>query len=546
MLNDHMQLLVPESTAYICRAALPQGNRYLTLRDKLGTIFNNEMFAHLFSRRGRPAEVPWRLALVTVVQFAEKLSDRKAAEAVRTRLDLKYLLGLELDDPGFHFSVLSRFRNRLIKGDAEHLLLDAIIELCKAEGLVKGGGTARTDATHVLANARYLSRLEMVGETLRHALNEISKVAPEWLRNVIPEEWYERYARRFEEDYHKLTKRKGSKLFTQIGRDGFHLLEMVYNKRPLEYLASLPAIETLRRCWLEQFCLQDGEVERRDDADMPVGTKRLDSPFDTEARYGRKGGFSWVGYKVHLTETCDDASPHLVAHVTTTVAPVHDVSQTPIIQDALKDKQLFPAEHLVDSNYMSADLVLKYREEGTQLTGPMKANSHWQQREGGYDTTAFDIDWEQKTATCPQGKRSISWLNTKNSRSGRILPVATFSVHDCRPCPMNHLCVRRPGLQRRSLTLKPQEQYELLREARAQQTTAEWREKYQRRSGIEGTISQGVHSSGMRRSRYRGLRKCHLQNLSIAAALNLQRVTAWLFKIPRSTTRRSRFLALKP
>lgn len=251
---------MPGDTA---RVALPCGNRYLTLRDKLGTIFDDAMFAHLFSTKGRPAEAPWQLALVTIVQFAEKLSDRKAAEAVRTRLDLKYLLGLELDDPGFHFSVLSRFRNRLIKGDAEHLLLDAIIKLCETEGLVKSGGAARTDSTHVLANARNLSRLELVGETLRYVLNEISKVAPDWLRNVVSDEWYDRYARRFEENYHKLIKRHGLELIAQVGKDGFLLLRAVCDKNAPKHLGDLTVMETLRRCWLQHFYVQDEEVKRR-------------------------------------------------------------------------------------------------------------------------------------------------------------------------------------------------------------------------------------------------------------------------------------------
>lgn len=535
---------VPARTAFIARAALPHGNRYLTLRDELGSIFDNAMFTHLFSSRGRPAEAPWQLALVTIVQFAENLSDRKAAEAVRTRLDLKYLLGLELDDPGFHFSVLSRFRNRLIKGDAKHLLLDAIIELCKAEGLVKSGGTARTDATYVLANARCLSRLELVGETLRHALNDISKVALDWLQCTIPAEWNERYARRFEEDYHKRTARKGSKLFTQIGSDGFQLLEMVYNKEPLEHLASLPSIETLRRCWLEQFYIEGDEIKRRESGNMQVSPKSINSPFETEARYGRKGGFGWLGYKVHLTETCDDASPHLITHVTTTVAPVHDITQVPIIHDALKDKQLLPVEHIVDSGFMSSELIVESRKFGLELIGPMGSNSHWQQREGGYDSSMFKIDWEQEKVICPQDKQTTKWTSRKE-RGGRTSNEASFSLHDCRPWIKSHLCVRQPGKHNRRLSFRTQEQHEVLQEARAQQKTLEWRAKYGKRGGIEGTMSQGVHNSGMRRSRYRGLRKSHLQSLSIAAAVNLQRLNNWFQEVPRSKTHRSRFAKIK-
>src|SRR4051812_35441625 len=152
---------VPSSTAAVARAAFPRGNPYLRLRDALGTVFSDAQFAPLFPSRGQPAETPWRLALVTVLQFAENLSDRRAAEAVRGRIDWKYLLGLELVDPGFDASVLSEFRSRLLTGSAEERLLHKLLEACQARGLLKARGRQRTDATHVLASIRTLNRLEL-------------------------------------------------------------------------------------------------------------------------------------------------------------------------------------------------------------------------------------------------------------------------------------------------------------------------------------------------------------------------------------------------
>src|SRR3954449_13626705 len=125
---------VPEPTARVARAAFPKGNPYLRLRDELGAIFGDDDFADLYPRRGQPALPPWRLALVTVLQFREGLSDRRAADAVRARIDWKYLLGLELTDPGFDASVLSEFRSRLLAGEAEGLLLERLLDRCKALG----------------------------------------------------------------------------------------------------------------------------------------------------------------------------------------------------------------------------------------------------------------------------------------------------------------------------------------------------------------------------------------------------------------------------
>src|SRR5260370_28891409 len=110
--------LVPEETARIAHAAYPKGNVFMHMRDELGTMYQDESFAHLFSHTGQPAEAPWRLALVTIMQFAEGLSDRQAADAVRGRIDWKYALGVELTDPGFAAAALIQCRTALAHGAA--------------------------------------------------------------------------------------------------------------------------------------------------------------------------------------------------------------------------------------------------------------------------------------------------------------------------------------------------------------------------------------------------------------------------------------------
>src|SRR6266568_7854569 len=198
-LRPHPLEPVPAETARVARAAFPKGHPYLTLRDALGTIFQDEDFAALFPIGGQPGLPPWRLALVTIMQFRETLADRQAAEAVRARIDWKYLLSLELTDPGFDFSVLSEFRDRLLAGSAVERLLDKLLERCRAMGWLKARGQQRTDSTHVLAAIRVLNRLELVAETLRATLNELATVAPAWLQAMAPLAWYERYGKRIED-----------------------------------------------------------------------------------------------------------------------------------------------------------------------------------------------------------------------------------------------------------------------------------------------------------------------------------------------------------
>ncbi len=334
-LHPQSPVPVPEETARVARAAFPKGNVYMQMRDALGVVYEDGSFALLFATRGRPAEAPWRLALVTVMQFAEGLSDRQAAEAVRARIDWKYALGLDLTDAGFDFSVLSEFRARLVAGSAEHLLLEALLAACKARGYLKARGCQRTDSTHVLGALRILNRLECVAETLRAALNAAAEAAPEWLRAGAQPEWFQRYARRIEE-YRLPRGREARQAYAQtVGADGMRLLEAIYGAGAPPALRELPAVELLRRTWVQQYVTVDERLRLRDPQDMPPAAAELESPYESEARYGAKRGMNWIGYKVHPTETCDDDRPHLLTQVSTTIATDADIEQLAAIQAGL-------------------------------------------------------------------------------------------------------------------------------------------------------------------------------------------------------------------
>ena len=216
---------VPEETVRIARASFPKGSRYMRLRDELGAVFDDSRFAGLFPTRGRPAEAPWRLALVTLFQFAEGLPDRQAAEAVRGRIDWKYALALPLADPGFDSTVLSEFRSRLIEGGAEQVLLDAVLTLAQERNLLSAGGRQRTDSTHVLAAVRALNRLECVIETMRHALESLAVVAPDWLLAHAQPDWAERYGHRAMDNRLAKNAARREERARIVGQDGHALLE---------------------------------------------------------------------------------------------------------------------------------------------------------------------------------------------------------------------------------------------------------------------------------------------------------------------------------
>ena len=424
MLKPNAGNEIPADTARIAKAAFPKGNRIMRLRDVFGKVYDDEDFKALFSSTGQPALTPWRLALVTVFQFLEGLSDRTAADALRSRIDWKYALGLELDDPGFNFSVLSEFRGRLVEGEADQVLLDKLLELFQEKGLLKAEGKQRSDATHILAQVRALNRSECIIESLRAALNVMATVHPTWLAARVSEDWFKRYALRVEEA--RLVKGKEARVryLEQVGRDGFILLENVYAALDYSYLADLPAIETLRKVWLHHFWLDNGELRYRAAKDLAPANARPSSPYDPEAEFGKKGSFTWTGYKVVLTESCDVTAPRLIINVVTTGAGASDVAQTAKIHEALKDKHLLPKFHLADGGFVDADLLLDSATHyGLELLGPVRRDRGWQAKTPeAYDISRFTIDWAAQTMTCPEGKQSSSWIRKQGPTRMRRLP----------------------------------------------------------------------------------------------------------------------------
>jgi transposase len=535
---------VPEETARIAHAAFRKGNLYLRIRDELGILYEDSFFAVLFPNVGQPALAPWRLALVCVFQFIEGLSDRQAADAVRSRIDWKYILGLELADPGFDFSVLSEFRARLVASEVGQQLLDTLVEQFKARGWLKERGRQRTDSTHVLAAIRLLNRLECLGETLRAALNALATVAPDWLRTWVPAEWFERYGERIEE-YHLPKGEAARKQYAEvIGADGSRLLTCVDDETAPAWLREVPAVQILRRTWMHQFFVQEGHVHLRSKDDLPPASLRHDSPYDPEAHYGNKRTTTWTGYKVHLTETCEDNQLHVITHVETTVAALPDSEMTASIHEALAAKQLLPTDHLVDTGYVDADLLIKSQwEYGVRLVGPVRDDIHWQVREAkGYDLSRFTIDWKQHRVTCPVGCHSSKWAYARDP-NGRETIQVRFRHSDCTPCPNRQLCTRAKK-DPRELTLRPEVEHLALQAGRNFQRTEAFKKEYAKRAGVEGTISQAVRAFELRRSRYIGVARTHLQHLFTAVAINLVRFDTWSTDIPHAKTRTSRFAAL--
>lgn len=529
----------------------------VSVRDMLGEVFPDEGFVSAFGVRGRPGYSPGRLALVSVLQMAERLTDRQAAEAAGRDLSWKYALGLALDDPGFDHSVLPEFRARVVNGGLEHHLLDVLLAALMDKGLVKAGGKQRTDSTHVVSAVRDLNRLELAGESVRAALEAVVAAAPDWFAAVFDVAgWSARYGRRIDSWRLPASQAKRDQLAGDYGGDGFALVRAVYSASAPVWLRELPAVQVLRTVLLQNYYVHQDktgkQVIRRRDAQkdgIPPAPSRITSPYDRDARWAAKGEeLFWCGYKVHITETCDDAAqpepaagqpdpPNVITNVATTDATVPDVAMTAPIHGMLAERGLAPGEHYLDSGYPSAALVVSSMvEHGIELVTPLLADTSAQAKAAaGYDRSAFAFDFQTRTATCPQGQISSAWTPCIQDGTAKI--VVTFPAIGCIRCPARQLCTRRKK-GGRQVTVPPREIHQAQLKARAEQATGAWQVRYARRAGAEGTINQAL-DLGIRRARYRGIDKTRLQHVLTACALNLIRLNAYWNGHPLDRTRTS-------
>ena len=516
---------------------------------------------------------------MTILQREENLADRAAAEAVRTRIDWQYLLGLRLDDPGFDHTVLAEFRGRVAEAGLERVALDALLARLAASGLVRAGGKQRTDSTHVIAAVAALNRLELAGESVRATVEALAAAHPDWLeQRICVPDFARRYGTPMTSWRPPASQARRDELAVAYARDGYALLEAIYDSSAPAWLRELPAVNVLRRVLVQNYTrvtAEDGrEVIKRREKEpegdgLPPGHIRIASPYDLDARWGAKRDTFWLGYKLHITETCDDPPPctcspdpaaqhasggrdhergceqlvfpNLITHVATTDATVTDNQMTSAIHDDLAGENLAPGRHYLDSGYLSAAVVVAALATwGIALIGPLLADTSAQARAGnGYARADFTADHEARTVTCPQGRTSASW--TPCTQHGKDAIVATSSAGDCGPCPARSLCTTG---KRRQVTVLPRDLAEAQAAARAAEKTVPFQADYARRAGVEGTMHQAA-SHGARRARYRSLPKTRLDHVYMACALNLLRLEAFWTGTPLDRQRTSHLARLE-
>jgi transposase len=330
------------------------------------------------------------------------------------------------------------------------------------------------------------------------------------------------------------------------GQDGRHLFPLLRQAPELRWTQNVPAVETLRRVWVPPFSADESTTRWREAKDLPPSSLLICTPYDPDARFRQKRSTTWTGSNVHLTERCDEDLPHVITDVPTTPAPLSDFDRPPQIQASLASHDLLPQDPLLEMGDVTAEhLVSSQSQYERDLVGPVAADPRWQaQSQTGFGIADFSSDWQEKRARCPQGCQRVQWFPWQD-RHGHETIHLTFAARDCTPCPVRCQWTHAAKLPR-SLAVRIQPTFPALQAARQRQQTPAFQERYAKRAGIEGTLSQGVRAFELRRSRSIGEEKTRLPHVLIARALNIVRLFAWSQDRPREQTRTSRFAALAP
>ena len=311
-----------------------------------------------------------------------------------------------------------------------------------------------------------------------------------WLTPHLRPEWAERYGPRADEYHLPHSQQKRLAYALQTGQDGLELMDRIEASPQATLLWQLPAVDILRQIWIQQFRIVDGQliwrVENQDE--LPPSAQMINSPYDLQARYSRKHAHAWVGYKVHLSEICDESQPHLITQVATAISTSPDIEALPQIHQGLADKSLLPSQHLVDTGYVSAQMLVESKETyQLDLVGPARQDFKWQARAGeGFAAADFQVDWIAKQATCPQRHLSQSWTPIQQKGQPRVF--IKFSRKHCMPCAAGEKCTK---MKRRGVRLRGDTQYQALQEARQREIQQTWPFLYSQRAGIEGSAFPG-------------------------------------------------------
>lgn len=235
---------------------------------------------------------------------------------------------------------------------------------------------------------------------------------------------------------------------------------------------------TLRRVWAEQYTDPPGPIRWRAVKELASPATLIASPYDVEARWSTKQSVTWIGYKVHITETCDADRPCIITHVETTPATTPDDQMLAPIHTALAARELLPQEHLVDAGYTDANVLLTSQQaHGVQVVGPVARDPSWQAKaNNGFDISAFTVNWAAHHVICPEGKTSRKWIPGTDIAGCPIIKIH-FARSTCLACSSRVHCTKST-VEPRSVTFRLAPAHAVLQARRKEQVTAAFKAQY--------------------------------------------------------------------
>ncbi len=506
---------IPARTRDAVEAMLPADSVCRLLGEKAEEIIDESALAAMYHQTGRGGINPVLLCFVLVLQFMDKLPDRRTAEMVKVRMDWKYALRQELNWPGFDYSSLCNFRKRLYAHGQEYLMFEQVLAYLSRSGYVKSK-RQRTDATHVLAAVERLSRLELVWETLRLALDALINADAKWVCQVLPVSFVKFNSQKRSE--FRLSPAQTKEALLAAGQDGFWLLSQIAQHGQAAW-QDLPEIITLSQVLSQQFDQgdEDGESGLKAKANIDAKGDVITSPHEPSVRYSRKGKeTAWLGYKAQVTETVDGAFP-VITDIGIHSANEADGKALEEILKRLAQRGLLPEKQYVDQAYCNGKTLQDSEQKGLDLRGFIGSNSR---KPVGFRLQDFDVDVERRQARCPAGKKATVF----NPSSQHDVAWNVRFGKQCQRCPFNSLCTTEK--RGRSLEISPYHQQ--LTKRRREQTSAGFVKEMHARARIESTIGELTRRHGLRQNRYRGQKKATLQAAFTATAVNLKRLARYL------------------
>jgi transposase len=492
---------------------LPPGDPMIIFSQEIYPAFRDKQFEECYSDMGRNAISPAFLALVTILQWRESMSDEEAADACIRRLDWKIALHLPSDwRDRFHATTLCRYRKRLIENGKMTIIFDRILELCREKGFIKERSKQRIDATHIVKHINRIATTDLLFRTVRALVEEIERKEPDFYQEHISDDIKERYGKPFSSFGYSKERRADKQL--ELIEDGFQLRAMVH-RYGIQNLDQLTIMETV---FSENVVIHEKEINGKtflEIEEISAPKQTIFDPKDTELKLGVKGKTKWVGSKCHVIETAEENQTNFITGMIRQQANENDIKILPRLEEQNAEQNLNPEKIFADGNYISGNAIKKFEEKGQKLMGYIQGDTS--AKEETFRLQKFEIDSRNRTAVCPVGKRSVRSTIHPNGDASIY-----FGRMDCSRCDFFSSCVgsAKQGCRRLHVVAD----YEYVARRRREQATKAFRKEMKTRARIEGTISELVRFYGLRKIKYKGRKGRDLQVLLSAAALNVKRL----------------------